>query len=438
MLQSETSTLNGRRPEEQEYYRVVTGTRTREKSWDDARRSPTLPIAPHALLRRDMKVVRLPSIRDALALAALLPVFAAVASLPGCELDTPPPASPQNDSTGVSPPPPPPPQGAPQAAAAPAPGDPQYASGEYAVGENPNAYDDNDPSALTDFHGALDPYGTWVDNGTYGTVWVPSQAAVGADFTPYTTAGHWAFDNDWVWASDYPWGWAPFHYGRWVFMDGQGWGWIPGRVYRGAWVGWSVDDGYGYVGWAPMGPEFVWFGGRAVAWNGYVGPRYVYCGRSEVFSATIGTRVLVGPAAARFSGNMRPFVSATPGVTGPVPTRLGYSASQIPRPTGAAAQSITRAQAFSRPSTAVAAGGSPPMHATAATATGSSTVGARPSVTDAQTAPRGTSISTARTPAAAQSSAQSPGARATTTTSAPPMRGAPAYRPSGHSGGHHH
>src|SRR5271166_5999200 len=97
-------------------------------------------------------------------------------------------------------------------------------------------------------------------------------------------------------------------------------------------------------------------------WRGYVGPRWVYCGRGEVFSPMVSSRVVVGPAAARFSGGMRTFVSATPGVTGPAPSRLGYSPSQVPHATGAAAHSVAQAQTFSRPSTARAVGGSQPVH----------------------------------------------------------------------------
>src|SRR5215472_6650962 len=47
----------------------------------------------------------------------------------------------------------------------------QYASQEYAIGAETDAYDDNDPSAVTDFKPVLAPYGTWTDDPTYGTVW---------------------------------------------------------------------------------------------------------------------------------------------------------------------------------------------------------------------------------------------------------------------------
>ena len=105
-----------------------------------------------------------------------------------------------------------------------------------------DAYSDTDPSALTDFHSALDPYGSWVDDPEYGTIWQPSPDVVGEGFAPYETAGHWSYGDDYVWVSEYSWGWAPFHYGRWVYAT-NGWGWIPGRQYAGAWTTWRT--GYG-------------------------------------------------------------------------------------------------------------------------------------------------------------------------------------------------
>ncbi len=384
----------------------------------------------------------------------LLPAAAVMAllqapALGGCVEDARPPASPQN-AMDVPPPAPPPP--APAETAAAQGDETQYASAEYAVGENTDAYDDNDPSALKDFRPTLDPYGSWVDDKTYGTVWVPAESAVGADFTPYSTAGHWAYDDDWVWVSDYPWGWAPFHYGRWVLVEGRGWAWIPGRVYRGAWVTWAVDDGYTYVGWAPMGPEFVWFGGYAVGWGVYVGPRWVYCPRGEVFSPVVGTRIVAGPAVAPVAAHMRTFVSATPGVGGPPPQRLGFAPGQTPRAAGgAAAQSLNHAQAFARPSTAQPIGASAPTRVTTPASrpvfsTGSASrapvghpqptgsVFAGPAVT-----PHGST--TARAPLVVPpSSAPAP---AHTQAHSPPAAHSspPSYHysvPSGGGGGHHH
>lgn len=237
---------------------------------------------------------------------------------------------------------------------------PTYVSDEVTVGGETDGYDDDDPTALADFRGALDTHGAWVEDPTYGTIWVPSADAVGPDFQPYVTAGHWAYDDDWVWVSDYDWGWAPFHYGRWVWVQGRGWSWIPGRAYRGAWVTWGVDDGYTYVGWAPMGPAFLWFGGRPVGFSGYLAPRWVYCPRRDVFSPAVRAHVMAGAAAAPMGQRVRPFVSATPGVAGPSPQKMGFQTQQITRASGAAGVGVARAQQFARPTTAEALGAHAP------------------------------------------------------------------------------
>ena len=270
--------------------------------------------------------------------------------------EAPPPATPQPVTN--LPPPPAPPDPAPPAAEE---DDSKYASDEVAIGGGGDEYDDDDPAALTDFRAALQPYGTWVDDPTYGTVWAPSADAVGPDFSPYVTAGHWAYDDDWVWVSDYEWGWGPFHYGRWVLIEGRGWVWIPGRVYRGAWVSWGIDDGYTYVGWAPLPPSFVWFGGVPVAFPVYVAPRWVYCPRGDVFAPGLRGRVVAGASAAPVAMRVRPYVPASPGVAtaGPPPQKLGFQAAQIPHATGTAA-GVVRAQQFAHPSTAQSLGAHPP------------------------------------------------------------------------------
>jgi hypothetical protein len=351
------------------------------------------------------------------ALVGLAVVVAGVTGLTHCDpLDEGP--APATPAKMTEPPGPPPDSGPPQGPTSPPPGmtggslaphppapaasasSTEYASGEYTVGADTDSYDDNDPAALSDFRGALDPYGTWTDDPKYGTVWTPSPSAVGPDFTPYVSSGHWAYDSDWVWASDYAWGWAPFHYGRWVSIEGRGWGWIPGRQYRGAWVSWSVDDGYGYLGWAPMGPEYLWFGGVAVGWRGYYGALYVFCPRGAVFAPSMGAHVIVGPAGVAIAGRMHPYASVSGGArigAGPAPARFGYTAAQIPRPTGAAAASVERAQQFSRPSTAQALGASAPAQSPRPAVTSPSAAAphssapaapaARPSTTDAARAP---------------------------------------------------
>jgi hypothetical protein len=101
------------------------------------------------------------------------------------------------------------------------------------------------------FYDNLSPYGRWVDDRSYGRIWIPD---CGSDFQPYATNGHWIqtpYGNTWV--SDYSWGWAPFHYGRWFYDDYYGWAWIPGNEWGPGWVSWR--SGGGYYGWAPMGPS---------------------------------------------------------------------------------------------------------------------------------------------------------------------------------------
>lgn len=102
---------------------------------------------------------------------------------------------------------------------------------------------------FNDFYGALNPYGRWVEYGTYGRVWICSEAG----FVPYRTGGRWVYtDYGWTWVSSYDWGWAPFHYGRWIYEGGWGWMWVPGYEWAPAWVGWR--SGGGYYGWAPLAP----------------------------------------------------------------------------------------------------------------------------------------------------------------------------------------
>jgi len=335
--------------------------------------------------------------------AALLLLL--VPALARCEpLDeAPPPQAPSMASPGPANAPPPPPPPAPASQAPPPPpalaggSEPASAAREYTIGEDNDAYDDSDPAALRDFHAALDPNGSWVEDPKYGTLWVPSPAAVGPDFTPYATAGHWAYDDDWVWASDYPWGWAPFHYGRWVMVEGRGWAWVPGRAYRGAWVTWGVNDGYTYLGWAPMAPAFFWFGGLAVGWGGYIGPSWVYCPRGAVFAPNVGAHVVTGAAAGPIAAGMRTYVTATPGVgAGPSPQKLGFTSAQIPRPSGAEAAHVAQARAFSRPSTGKAFGASTPTRvampvARSAVSTHAAFTSARPSITAAPRASEGES-----------------------------------------------
>jgi hypothetical protein len=272
------------------------------------------------------------------------------------------------------------------------------AEGEIAVGADTTEYADTDPSALTEFKPALDGHGAWVDDSTYGTVWVPSEAEVGTDFVPYSSAGHWTYaeDTNYVWVSDYAWGWAPFHYGRWVHVHHHGWVWIPGRTYAGAWVVWRTGPGYDYVGWAPAGPDWYWYNGYAVGWTWGYTPYYSYCHHDYLYNPYVGRHVVYGhdPRAREYEGHTRPYVAAAPAVggngrvaaaptvggngrvaasptvagtgrvaasprVGPRPNELGIPAHAIVAPPADNA-GLSLAHAFASPSTAVAQGAAPP------------------------------------------------------------------------------
>jgi hypothetical protein len=184
-------------------------------------------------------------------------------------------------------------------------------------------YADTDPSALTDFREPLAPYGAWVVDPTYGTVWVPDSAAVGSDFAPYQTAGHWALTeyDEWIWVSDYDWGYIPFHYGRWVWLGSTGWAWIPGRVYAPAWVVWRVSD-VGYIGWAPMPPSYYWANGYA--WGLWVIPPapFVFCSTQHIFHTHVHTYVVHDHETVHYAAqNSHVYRPAHPGHGGATPAK---------------------------------------------------------------------------------------------------------------------
>ncbi len=192
-----------------------------------------------------------------------------------------------------------------------------------AYGGAPAYRDDNDPRALIEFRTALDPYGAWVNDATYGTVWVPNPRIVGPGFTPYLTAGHWSYDErgNYVWVSDYPWGWAPFHYGRWVFVGTLGWAWIPGRTYAGAWVVWRAGvPGWGYVGWAPTPPTWIWRYGRSAPLALRPRPPYVYVPHRNLLDHDVHGFASRGPSAVRIERHTRE-LSRPPAP--PRPPRMG-------------------------------------------------------------------------------------------------------------------
>jgi hypothetical protein len=104
------------------------------------------------------------------------------------------------------------------------------------------------PEDLRYYGGALDTYGSWGYDQSYGYVWYPQ---VSHGWRPYSH-GRWSFVGHfgWVWVGVDRWSWATHHYGRWGFHKSR-WFWMPGRRWSPAWVSWAYAPGY--VSWCPLG-----------------------------------------------------------------------------------------------------------------------------------------------------------------------------------------
>jgi hypothetical protein len=307
---------------------------------------------------------------------------------------------------------------------------------------DPNDAEETDPAALATFRPALQPYGTWYDDASYGTVWVPDQAVVGSSFSPYLTGGHWAYtDEGYYWVSDYDWGWAPFHYGRWMWTDVYGWAWIPGARYAPAWVDWRY--GMGYVGWGPMYPSWYWRNGVVVYGTAAPTP-FVFCPSQHLFSRTpnlvvagksaspglvAGTQPYTPPG--RTPGAARPFIGPDPRAAGipdssikaatvPAPAnarpdRVAWqpaAASKIAPVRTAAPNGKVAAPALPKPGAPVGRPGYPPPTTTTPTAR-------PPSWSGTRTLP----------PSTAPTYSGTPTYRPPTTTYRPPTTTTPTYRP---------
>ena len=217
--------------------------------------------------------------------------------------------------------------------------------------EPAGTYLDTDPSALTDFAGALAPYGRWRNDPTYGTVWIPHRRLVGNDFAPYVTGGRWTYDETggYVWVSDYAWGWVPFHYGRWVFIARIGWAWIPGRTYAGAWVSWRTGDGYfDYIGWAPLPPTWIWRDGRPVGLHFVPRQPYVYIPHRHLFARDVSGHAWRGRDADLLGRRTQEFLRRPGGAMGPPPNSFGRQRVPILRPPRGD-RGLDRARELARP-----------------------------------------------------------------------------------------
>lgn len=149
-------------------------------------------------------------------------------------------------------------------AAAPAPA-PSWAARDKQV-----VYDQQPqyvPAGMTGYED-LNTHGTWVNDGSYGQVWVPRSTPAG--WAPYRT-GHWSYVKPWgwTWIDEQPWGFAPYHYGRWANSNNR-WVWVPPQreqrpVYAPALVAFvggielaaqlGNQGSSAPVGWFPLGPR---------------------------------------------------------------------------------------------------------------------------------------------------------------------------------------
>jgi hypothetical protein len=118
----------------------------------------------------------------------------------------------------------------------------------------------------------LNAYGNWINDSSYGQVWVPRSTPAG--WAPYRT-GHWSYVKPWgwTWIDEQPWGFAPYHYGRWANSNNR-WVWVPPQreerpVYAPALVAFvgglelaaqlgNQGRNTGPVGWFPLGPREVY------------------------------------------------------------------------------------------------------------------------------------------------------------------------------------
>ncbi|HWN06737.1 MAG TPA: DUF6600 domain-containing protein, partial [Steroidobacteraceae bacterium] len=73
---------------------------------------------------------------------------------------------------------------------------------------------------------ALDEYGEWRDDASYGRIWMPNYAYGGYDPFGY---GHWQYTGyGYSWYDPMPWSGYTSHHGRWVRHQGR-WCWVPDR-----------------------------------------------------------------------------------------------------------------------------------------------------------------------------------------------------------------
>jgi hypothetical protein len=151
-------------------------------------------------------------------------------------------------------------------------------------------------------------------------------------------------------------------------------------------MGWP---GWGYVGWGPVYPSYIWRGGVAVGYVATAPAAHVnFVPQGEVFSTSVGAHVVAGAPAAAIAAHASNYgggqvasapaaggahVAAAPGaggsvasspapaaaMRGPAPSTLGIPASNVTHvsPTD---KGTMMAKSFAHPSTATQMGAHPP------------------------------------------------------------------------------
>jgi hypothetical protein len=181
------------------------------------------------------------------------------------------------------------------------------------------------PATVADFYQPLGSYGYWVDDPSYGRVFVPYDTS----FQPYTD-GYWEHGPyGYVWMSNSGMGWAVEHYGRWVWQNR--WMWLPDVNYSPGWVDWQVGND-GCVGWAPLGPSGYSIPAQHYRYvdPGYIStPAYYRAPATNTYGATYGSNgAVVVPSRVAPSVGWRnpPAPVRAPRV---VPSTPSYSAPRV-------------------------------------------------------------------------------------------------------------
>ena len=113
------------------------------------------------------------------------------------------------------------------------------------------------PGTSRTFRDELSPYGQWIET-PQGPVWKPAEA--NAEFTPYTTNGHWEYTDSnvgWVFESEAPYSHVVYHYGNWYQDPVQPMAGCGRRARCEDPLGVDWRFGPSCIGWYPIAPSGV-------------------------------------------------------------------------------------------------------------------------------------------------------------------------------------